>query len=55
MNYLFWIDRFVIKEEKFWNMLTEKEEIVGVDVGTGASLIYPLIGNKIFGWKFIAT
>jgi 23S rRNA A1618 N6-methylase RlmF len=24
-------------------------------VGTGASLIYPLIGNKMFGWKFIAT
>ena len=24
-----------------------------VDVGTGATLIYPLIGWKLFRWKFI--
>jgi len=25
-----------------------------MDIGTGASLIYPLLGLKIFGWKFMA-
>ncbi len=26
-----------------------------LDVGTGANLIYPLLGNSIFGWSFVAT
>jgi 23S rRNA (adenine1618-N6)-methyltransferase len=25
-----------------------------LDVGTGATLIYPLLGWKLFGWKFLA-
>lgn len=29
--------------------------IRGLDIGTGASLIYPLIGAKAYGWSFIAT
>jgi 23S rRNA A1618 N6-methylase RlmF len=31
------------------------KEIVGIDVGTGASCIYPLLGKAIYDWKFIAT
>jgi methyltransferase len=31
------------------------QEIVGIDVGTGASCIYPLLGRSIYGWDFIAT
>lgn len=27
----------------------------GIDIGTGASLIYPIIGVKEYGWKFVAT
>ncbi|CAN0142790.1 unnamed protein product, partial [Hapterophycus canaliculatus] len=27
----------------------------GVDVGTGASCIYPLLGAKVAGWSFLAT
>lgn len=27
----------------------------GIDVGTGASCIYPLLGNALYGWKFDAT
>lgn len=26
-----------------------------LDIGTGASCIYPILGNSIYGWKFIAT
>lgn len=29
--------------------------IKGIDIGTGASGIYPLLGASMFGWKFIAT
>lgn len=26
-----------------------------LDIGTGANLIYPLLGNSIYGWQFVAT
>lgn len=26
-----------------------------VDIGTGANLIYPLLGNRIYGWQFVAS
>lgn len=27
----------------------------GIDIGTGASCIYPLLGAKVAGWSFLAT
>jgi len=33
----------------------EGKLITGLDIGTGASGIYPLIGASEFGWKFICT
>ncbi len=33
--------------------LTKKVTIL--DIGTGASCIYPILGNAIYNWKFIAT
>lgn len=27
----------------------------GLDIGTGTSCIYPLLGNRIYGWKFVGT
>ena len=35
--------------------MSEDEIEVVLDVGTGATLIYPLIGWKFYKWKFIAT
>ncbi len=26
-----------------------------LDIGTGANLIYPLLGNKLYGWSFLGT
>lgn len=28
---------------------------VGLDIGTGASLIYPILGVREYGWRFVAT
>ncbi len=31
------------------------KEITVLDIGTGATCIYPLLGNSIYNWSFIAT
>jgi 23S rRNA (adenine1618-N6)-methyltransferase len=38
------------------DLLGDKTEQVRVlDIGTGANLIYPMIGSQAFGWQFVAT
>lgn len=32
-----------------------KKDISVLDIGTGATCIYPLLGNKIYNWNFIAS
>lgn len=29
--------------------------VLGLDIGTGASCIYPLLGTALYGWHFVAT
>jgi len=36
-------------------MQTNDNIEVALDIGTGATLIYPLIGWRLYQWKFIAT
>ncbi|WP_461537502.1 23S rRNA (adenine(1618)-N(6))-methyltransferase RlmF [Spongorhabdus nitratireducens] len=31
------------------------KSICGLDIGCGASLIYPLLGNALYGWRFAAS
>ena len=33
----------------------EEENVFGVDIGTGANIIYPILGNSIYHWKFICS
>jgi len=37
------------------DLIEPSKNIKVLDIGTGASLIYPLLGNAIYNWKFIAT
>jgi 23S rRNA (adenine1618-N6)-methyltransferase len=30
-------------------------KVKALDIGTGTSCIYPILGNAIYGWKFVAT
>ncbi|KHJ42817.1 hypothetical protein D918_07099 [Trichuris suis] len=47
LNYLLWLQDLM--EENF-----KDEHIHCIDIGTGASCIYPLLGVKVCGWKFLA-
>lgn len=35
--------------------IPEGETVVGLDIGVGANCIYPLLGNSIYSWSFVAT
>lgn len=37
------------------DLLPEGTEARILDIGTGASCIYPILGSRSYGWKFIAT
>ena len=37
------------------NQIPEGQETCGLDIGTGANGIYPIIGNSVYGWSFVAT
>lgn len=47
LNYIHWIEDIL---KTTWN-----DKIRGIDVGTGASCIYPLLGARMNGWKFLAS
>jgi 23S rRNA (adenine1618-N6)-methyltransferase len=31
------------------------KNVRGLDIGVGANCIYPIIGNSVYGWKFVGT
>ena len=47
LNYLCWLD------EIFHSAVTHSP-LRGIDIGTGATAIYPLLGARSFGWSFLA-
>jgi 23S rRNA (adenine1618-N6)-methyltransferase len=35
--------------------IPQAPSVVGLDIGTGANCIYPLIGTHVYGWNFVGT
>ncbi|KAL5478779.1 hypothetical protein ACEPAI_2056 [Sanghuangporus weigelae] len=53
LNYLLWIQDILAES---FRVLGAPSEIIGIDIGTGASAIYPLLGCKTDPcWKFVGT
>ncbi|XP_033119340.1 RNA N6-adenosine-methyltransferase mettl16-like [Anneissia japonica] len=50
LNYILWIEDLLAKSK-----VSTDEEVTGIDIGSGASCIYPLLGFKTNGWKFVAS
>ena len=36
-------------------LLENKKHISLLDIGTGASCIYPILGQRTYGWQFVAS
>lgn len=49
LNYLLWI------KEILSSTYGNQKSIRGLDIGTGASCIYPLLGAKVLKWQFVCT
>ncbi|GAB2681165.1 23S rRNA (adenine(1618)-N(6))-methyltransferase RlmF [Aliiglaciecola aliphaticivorans] len=32
-----------------------QNDVIGLDVGVGANLVYPIIGSQIYGWQFVGS
>lgn len=52
MNYLLWIQD-ILRDQDAQTKLSG--EVKGLDIGTGASCIYPLLAAKHFNWKMVAS
>jgi 23S rRNA (adenine1618-N6)-methyltransferase len=37
------------------NQLPNKVQVKALDIGTGANCIYPIVGNRAYGWDFVAS
>lgn len=37
------------------DLVGSKSSVRGIDIGTGANLIYPILGQQLFGWSFVAS
>ncbi|XP_062887904.1 RNA N6-adenosine-methyltransferase mettl16 [Mobula hypostoma] len=49
LNYIHWVEDLIGSD------ISKSELIRGIDIGTGASCIYPLLGATMNGWFFLAT
>ena len=52
-DYIHYIADFL--GEKFDGKAPVGSKIKGLDIGTGTSCIYPILGNSIYGWKFVGS
>uniref|UniRef100_A0A8C5P8J1 U6 small nuclear RNA (adenine-(43)-N(6))-methyltransferase n=1 Tax=Leptobrachium leishanense TaxID=445787 RepID=A0A8C5P8J1_9ANUR len=50
LNYIHWVEDLINYHESDKTVLRR-----GIDIGTGASCIYPLLGATLNGWYFLAT
>ncbi|XP_063999463.1 RNA N6-adenosine-methyltransferase METTL16 isoform X2 [Pogoniulus pusillus] len=50
LNYIHWVEDLIGHQDADKQVLSR-----GIDIGTGASCIYPLLGATLNGWYFLAT
>ncbi|KAH9144304.1 hypothetical protein AeRB84_011757 [Aphanomyces euteiches] len=55
LNYIHWIEDLILLSQPSFVSPSQESPIRGIDIGTGASCIYPLLGHALNQWHFIAT
>jgi len=54
LNYLCWISD-LIEHSKHSTSETHTQPPLVLDIGVGPVCIYPILGNKVFGWNFVGS
>ena len=52
-NYIHWLNDLLTFHPSPWQTTTDGTW--GMDIGTGANCVYPLLGAAIHGWHFVGT
>lgn len=55
MNYLLWIEDLLLQNDYFSGAVKEPKKIIGLDIGTGGALLFPILAVKHFGWSMLST
>uniref|UniRef100_A0A2D4NEX4 U6 small nuclear RNA (adenine-(43)-N(6))-methyltransferase n=2 Tax=Micrurus spixii TaxID=129469 RepID=A0A2D4NEX4_9SAUR len=55
LNYIHWVEDLIAQQDATTTNTAKDSITWGIDIGTGASCIYPLLGATLNGWYFIAT
>lgn len=55
INYILWIEDLLALKKPTDPLQDPKPTVRGIDIGTGASCIYPLLGVSMNNWDFLAT
>jgi len=54
LNYLLWVEDLLSTLPKQINESAD-QEVRGLDIGTGATAVYPLLATKHLGWSMVGT
>ena len=55
LNYLLWIEDLLLQNDYFSNAVKEPYKIIGLDIGTGGAVLFPILAAKHFGWSMLST
>lgn len=53
VDYIHHLNDLLATTEK--TVIANKKPVTVLDIGTGASCIYPLLGQRVYGWHFVAS
>ena len=56
LNYLLWIEDLLLTNDNYKKSIrTEPNKILGLDIGTGGAILFPILAAKHFGWTMLST
>lgn len=55
LNYLSWLHKLDALSAPTWRETGDGAHVRVLDIGTGASVIYPLLGAATYGWSFVGS
>lgn len=55
VDYLCHLNDYLLQHHFFSASKIKPKAVTGLDIGTGANVIYPLLANRLYNWNMVAT